>query len=260
MTTSPDLSGWTVSLDLWGTLIVHGDRTAVTDWRVAEFTRVLDAFGQAKPDPQIRHAVTAADRLALHRQRHDGQQPSVGDLLAGILDPLAVQATAEMLSVLEVVHTHASLRGCPHPIDGAQDALRALVGTGARLVLTSNTLSTSPQVHRQLLDDLELSPFFADMLFSGELGIAKPRPEVFATVAERAHTTPERVVHVGDDWLTDVRGALDAGCRAVQYQPTGRPARPGVLAVAALDQLVDALSVACLSNDADGITRKEDPR
>ncbi|SBT40793.1 HAD family hydrolase [Micromonospora narathiwatensis] len=250
MTNPPDLSGWTISLDLWGTLIVHGDRAAVTDWRVAEFTRVLDAFGHARPGAQIRHAVTAADRTALHRQRHDGVQPTVGELLAGVLDPLAVQATAELLSVLEVVHTHASLRGCPRPIDGAQGALRALVRTGARLVLTSNTLSTSPQVHQQLLDDLELSPFFADMLFSGELGVAKPRPEVFATVAERAHSTPEKVVHVGDDWLTDVRGALDAGCRAVHYQPTGRPARPGVLAITALDQLVDALSAACLPTGA----------
>ncbi|GIJ30653.1 hypothetical protein Vqi01_58150 [Micromonospora qiuiae] len=254
MTTTPDLSGWTVSLDLWGTLIVHGDQTAVTDWRVAEFTRVLDSFGQARPRAQIRHAVTAADHLALHRQRHDGTQPTIGELLAGILDPLAVQATGEMLSVLEVVHTHAGLRGCPHPIDGARDALRALAGTGARLVLTSNTLSTSPQVHRQLLDDLELSPFFADMLFSSEVGLAKPRPELFATVAERAHTTPERVVHVGDDWLTDVRGALDAGCRAVHYQPTGRPARPGVLAITALDHLVDAVSAVCLPAGALPVT------
>ncbi|MFI7510517.1 HAD family hydrolase [Micromonospora aurantiaca] len=250
MTTAPDLSGWTVSLDLWGTLIVHRDQAAVTDWRVAEFTRVLDAFGHARSSFQIRHAVTTADRLALHRQRHDGTQPTVGELLAGILDPLAVQATAEMLSVLEVVHTHASLRGCPHPIEGAQDALRALAGTGARLVLTSNTLSTSPQVHRQMIDDLELSPFFADMLLSGELGIAKPRPEVFATIAERANTTPERVVHVGDDWLTDIRGALDAGCRAVHYRPTGRPARPDVLAITALDQLVDAVLAARLPADA----------
>ncbi|MFD6757246.1 MULTISPECIES: HAD family hydrolase [Micromonospora] len=246
MTTSPDLSGWTVSLDLWGTLIVHGDRAAVTEWRVAEFTRILDAFGCARTETQIRHAVTAADRLALHRQRHEGTQPTVGELLAGILDPLDVQATADMLSVLEVVHTHASLRGCPRPVDGAVGALRALVATGARLVLTSNTLSTSAQVHRLLLDDLELSPFFADILFSAELGIAKPRPEVFATVAERAHTAPENVVHVGDDWLTDVRGALNAGCRAVHYRPTGRPARPGVLAITALDQIVDAVSATCL--------------
>ncbi|SCL13096.1 putative hydrolase of the HAD superfamily [Micromonospora nigra] len=257
MTNSPDLTSWTVSLDLWGTLIVHGDRAAVMDWRVAEFTRILDAFGHARPITQIRHAVTAADRLALHQQRHGGVQPTAGELLAGILEPLAVTATTEMLSVLEVVHTHASLRGCPRPIDGTQDALRALIGTGARLVLTSNTLSTSPQVHRQLLDDLELSPFFADMLFSGELGIAKPRPEVFATVAERAHTTPDRVIHVGDDWLTDVRGALDAGCRAVHYRPTGRPARPGVPTIAALNQLVDAVSA---TSQPAGVLSSSEPR
>ncbi|MEU7802536.1 HAD family hydrolase [Micromonospora arborensis] len=243
--TALDLSDWTVSLDLWGTLIVHSDLPAVVDWRVAEFTRVLQAFGHNVSAAKVRDAVTATDRLALDRQRHDGMQPTLGELLAGILAPLGVEPTAELIPVLEVVHTHAALRGCPRLVDGAEDALRALVTTGARLVLTSNTLSTSPQVHRQLLDDLELAPFFVDMLFSGELGIAKPRPEVFATVAERAHSTTAMVVHAGDDWLTDVRGALDAGCRAVHYRPTGRPARRGAPAITALDQLVDALSIAC---------------
>ncbi|GAB3066299.1 HAD family hydrolase [Micromonospora schwarzwaldensis] len=244
MTTGQDLSGWTVSLDLWGTLIEHSDQAAVTDWRVAEFGQVLAAFDQDRPASQIRQAVTSVDRLALHQQRHEGTQPTTTKLLAEILNSLAVQETPEMLQVLDVVHTHASLRGCPRHIDGAQDTLRALARTGARLVLTSNTLSTSPLVHRQLLDSLELSPFFADMMFSGDLGVAKPRREVFLRVAERAHTTPDRVIHVGDDWLTDVRGALGAGCQAVYYRQAGRPARPGVLSIIALDQMVNAVLAA----------------
>jgi putative hydrolase of the HAD superfamily len=107
-------------------------------------------------------------------------------------------------------------------------------------VLTSNTLSTPGEVHRQLLADLDLAGYFDDLLFSSDLGIAKPRPEVFAAVAARAGTTPGRVVHAGDDWDTDIRGALAAGCRAVYYHPHG-PARPQAPGITHLEQLPTAL-------------------
>jgi putative hydrolase of the HAD superfamily len=117
--------------------------------------------------------------------------------------------------------------------------------SGARLVLTSNTLATSAEVHRRLLDDLGLSVYFADMLFSGELGIAKPHPDVFAAIAARAQCPPERVWHVGDDRRTDVSGALTAGCRAVHYRPDGEAAREAVPVITQLGQLIDLLTTAC---------------
>ena len=248
--TATTLAGWTISLDLWGTLINHTDKNAVAEWRVAEFVRVLEAFGHNRPPDQVRTAVTATDRAVLNRQRHKGVQPALDDMLTAILDPLDVPAAPEMMPVLRIVHTHAALRGCPQPIHGAVKALAALTATGARVVLTSNTLATTSAVHRQLLDDLDLAAYFDDMLFSEELGVAKPHPNVFATIAARAQSTPERICHVGDDPRTDVHGALATGCRAVHYRPTGRTARTEVPVITHLDQLVGTLTAICQAADA----------
>jgi HAD superfamily hydrolase (TIGR01509 family) len=210
------------------------------DWRITEFSHVLDAFGHTLPARRIRDVIISADTAAVQEQRTHGTQPTPDGQVADILDALGITATTDLMTVLATVHTHAILRACPQATPGARTALAALVETGARVVLTSNTLSTPSAVHRQLLDDLDLSAYFDDLLFSGDLGVAKPRPEIFATVAARAAVAPDQVVHVGDDWDTDVQGALAAGCRALYYHPHV-PAQPDVPSIAHLDQLTDTL-------------------
>jgi putative hydrolase of the HAD superfamily len=234
------LDGWVISLDLWGTLLTHGDRAAAMDWRITEFGRVLRSLGHALPDTLLRDTVIGADAEAARSQRAHGTQPTPDGQVTDILDALGVPSGADLMTVLTIVHAHAVLRACPQPAPGARTALATLAEMGARVVLTSNTLSTPGDVHRQLLDDLDLSGYFDDLLFSGDLGIAKPRPEVFAAVAARAGTTPGRVVHVGDDWDTDIRGALAAGCHAVYYHPHG-PARPQAPGITHLEQLAGTL-------------------
>lgn len=242
--TAGALTGWTVSLDLWGTLIEHTDPGAVADWRITEFSRIFGAFEHSRTPEMIRAAVTRTDQDVLTRQRHHGVQPALPDMLAAILKQLHIPALAPMLQVLAVVHTHAALRGCPQPITGATQALAELTATGARIVLTSNTLATSAEVHRQLVDDLGLTPYFDDLLFSGELGVAKPHPGVFAAIAARAGCPTERICHVGDDRRTDVDGAHRAGCLAVHYQPSGRGAAD-TPAITHLDQLAAAVTTMC---------------
>lgn len=223
------LSGWTVSVDLWGTLITHGDRQAASAWRITEFGRVLDAYGH-HPTPEVLGEIVGRTREeAAHRQRTAGAQPKVEAQVGSVLDELAIdRGTVGLMKLLLTVHTHAVLRACPQPIPGAIAALDAIKTAGGRLVLTSNTLATPPDVHRLLLADLGLLDLFDDVLFSGDLGVAKPHPDVFAALAERAGSTLGRVIHVGDDQLTDVDGALSAGCHAVHYNPHRASARPRI--------------------------------
>lgn len=214
------LSGWTISVDLWGTLITHGDRQAASAWRITEFGRVLDAYGHHPAPDMLSEIVGRAREETAHLQRTTGAQPDVEAQVGAVLDELAIDRdTAGLMDLLVAVHTHAVLRACPQPIPGMIAALDAIKAAGGRLVLTSNTLATPPDVHRRLLADLGLLSLFDDVLFSGDLGVAKPHPDVFAALAERAHSPLDRIVHVGDDQLTDVDGALSAGCHALHYNP-----------------------------------------
>jgi FMN phosphatase YigB (HAD superfamily) len=48
------------------------------------------------------------------------------------------------------------------------------------------------------------------------IGHAKPRREMFEACATALGRAPETIIHIGDNERTDVRGALDAGFRAIR--------------------------------------------
>ena len=48
------------------------------------------------------------------------------------------------------------------------------------------------------------------------VGHAKPRREMFEACAAALGRAPETIIHIGDNERTDVRGALDAGFRAIR--------------------------------------------
>jgi FMN phosphatase YigB (HAD superfamily) len=53
------------------------------------------------------------------------------------------------------------------------------------------------------------------VVVSGEVGIGKPDPAVFAYAIDRLGASPRDTVMVGDSWERDVLGALGAGLSAV---------------------------------------------
>jgi FMN phosphatase YigB (HAD superfamily) len=242
------LAGWVVSVDLWGTLITYGDRDAEAAWRLREFEAVLREFGHAIHGSRLRDVLTQARALTLQKQRMTGSQPTAHEQVTAVLAALGVGTAPEMTDILVTVHTHAVLRACPEVIPGAHAALAAIRAAGGLLTLTSNTLATPASVHRQILDGLDLLAPFDDLVFSCDIGVAKPRPEVFTVVAERQGTTTAHVVHVGNDWRTDVLGALEAGCRAVFFNPRGKPPRPQAPGIGHLSELAAVLVTACAAH------------
>lgn len=238
------LQDWVVSVDLWGTLITYGDRDAEAVWRIREFGTVLAEFGHHLPAAQVQEAILTVRADTRRRQRATGEQPPVRDQVEQMLTSMGLPLDERLVDTLLVAHSHAVLRACPELIPGAHGALRTLRQAGARLVLSSNTLATPASVSRLILDDLELTDLFDQTVFSCDVGLAKPRPEMFAAVAAAAGTTLERVVHVGNSVTTDIHGALAAGCRAVLFDPQNKPCPAGVRAITSLDQMPDAVLAA----------------
>ena len=118
------LAGWTVSLDLWGTLITHGDRKAADAWRITEFDRVLHAYGHHPAPEQLSEIVGRTRAEAAHQQRTAGAQPNVEAQVGAVLDELGIDRDApDLLKLLLAVHTHAVLRACPQPIPGARESV-----------------------------------------------------------------------------------------------------------------------------------------
>lgn len=89
----------------------------------------------------------------------------------------------------------------------ALDALRELSGIAPVVTLSNVTcVDADTEGLRQ-----RLAPWVTDLFPSCTLGYAKPDPRAFLTVAERHGVAPASMIHIGDDWVCDVLGALDAG-------------------------------------------------
>ena len=82
-----------------------------------------------------------------------------------------------------------------------------------KLALISN-FDHSPHAHR-LLDELALRPFFDAVVVSGDVGVTKPNPAIFAPALEQTRLVANEALFVGDSPEDDVAGARAAGLRPV---------------------------------------------
>jgi FMN phosphatase YigB (HAD superfamily) len=97
--------------------------------------------------------------------------------------------------------------------DDTVATLRELQGT-FKLGLVSN-VSQLPDLLWRDLDNFGLKPFMGGVGFSSEIGIRKPRPQIFEHVLRELDVKPVDAVFVGDRLVDDVAGAQAIGMRAV---------------------------------------------
>lgn len=65
----------------------------------------------------------------------------------------------------------------------------------------------------EMLEKSELRPHVDAVAISEEVGIRKPRPEIFRAILERLGVNADEAVHVGDRLEADVRGATELGVK-----------------------------------------------
>jgi HAD superfamily hydrolase (TIGR01509 family) len=91
------------------------------------------------------------------------------------------------------------------------DYLAAARERGIRTALLSNAPGASKEVKNTMFD------YFDALVFSGEVGVAKPDPAVYLLAADRLGLPAARCAFV-DDSATNVRGAVQAGMVGVRHQ------------------------------------------
>ncbi|CAI5984282.1 unnamed protein product [Closterium sp. NIES-65] len=95
--------------------------------------------------------------------------------------------------------------------EGAVDSLLRLKQANVRLAIVSNFDSRL----RPILRDLQVDSLFDAIVVSAEVRCEKPSPQIFAIALEEIGvSSPGRAVHVGDDAVNDLQGAMDAGLHA----------------------------------------------
>jgi putative hydrolase of the HAD superfamily len=105
------------------------------------------------------------------------------------------------------------------------DAVRRARAAGLRTGLVSNSWG------RGRYDRDSFPELFDAVVISGEVGLHKPQPQIFALAAERVELDPSQCVFV-DDLRENCEGAEAAGMTAVLHRDTGDT-------LARLEQLLD---------------------
>jgi HAD superfamily hydrolase (TIGR01549 family) len=101
--------------------------------------------------------------------------------------------------------------------EGLEDALDRLRASGVKVAIISN----SEGMLAGLFEQLKLSSHFDLIVDSGIFGLEKPDPRIFQVALEKLATPPDRALHLGDTYATDVLGARAAGVRTALIDPHG---------------------------------------
>jgi 2-haloacid dehalogenase len=99
-------------------------------------------------------------------------------------------------------------------IGGSVDILGELRNRGHKLhALTNWSAETFPIARRRF----EFLKWFENIVVSGEVGLAKPDPRIFALAIERCKLDPTRTVFI-DDSLKNVEAGCNAGLHALHFR------------------------------------------
>ena len=124
---------------------------------------------------------------------------------------LGIEAPAEVLTAV------ADRRISFNPYPESVAVLRRLKALGLKLYVVSNW----DILLEEVLGTLGWMQYFDGIVASALLGVEKPDPRIFEEALRISGMRRERVIHVGNDPVTDIRGAAAAGIDTVLVDREG---------------------------------------
>jgi HAD superfamily hydrolase (TIGR01549 family) len=123
-----------------------------------------------------------------------------------------VAVASDVLESTAMAYRHAYLEG-RGPIDGAR-ALLAALREHVTIGIVSNNVRDEQEAKLTLCG---FDRFIDALVVSGETGISKPDPAIFAIALTRLGIRADEAVMIGDSWAADIEGACAAGIRAIWF-------------------------------------------
>jgi putative hydrolase of the HAD superfamily len=184
--------------------------TLLVDFGGVLTTNVFDAFADfcraegLAPD-------TVRDRFMTDPEARD----LLGDLETGRIDEAEFEPRfAALLGVEPAEGLIDRLFAGMVPEPAMLDAVRAARQGGVRTGLLSNSWG------QERYDRATLEELFDAVVISGEVGMRKPSPEIYALAAERLGREPERIVFV-DDLPGNLKPAREIGMATILHRDAG---------------------------------------
>jgi len=214
-----------ISFDLDDTIVDSESRSPA---RLAAAVDALRAAGVRRTAEVWEAAMAAAH----------GADPALGGRFAPLLAALGLDPASRDSAILAAREAYeAALFDGLTPFPDAEEVL-ARLKPRYRIAVTTNGPAA---LQREKLRRSGIEHLLDAAIVSGEVGVWKPDPAIFALTCEAAGVPPREAAHVGDALSTDVRGARAAGLYAIWRRPRPDAAPDGVEPDAIIDALSDIL-------------------
>lgn len=122
----------------------------------------------------------------------------------------------------------------------AEGVVRAIAAEKPVLILTNGITA----VQKSRLAHSPIADAAAGIVISQEVGVSKPRPEIFQIALDRLGIGPREALMVGDGVTSDVTGANNAGVDVCWYNPRYAQLPEGVHAEYEIDDIRDLVKFA----------------
>ncbi|WP_394843813.1 HAD-IA family hydrolase [Pendulispora brunnea] len=99
--------------------------------------------------------------------------------------------------------------------EGLPAAISRLRSAGVKVAIISNSEGRLAS----LFEELGILACFDRVVDSSVVGVAKPDPRIFSFATEAFGISPDRTLHLGDTFATDIAGARAAGIRTALIDP-----------------------------------------
>jgi len=108
-------------------------------------------------------------------------------------------------------------------IDGAYHLLDYLKGKGYPLYMASNGFT---EVQSRKLARVGMTDYFDGIILSEAVGANKPSPLFFEYALKQTGLEAKDVIMIGDNYNTDIVGAMLSGIDQIYFNPEGKPLNP----------------------------------
>ncbi|MGE5397335.1 MAG: HAD family hydrolase [Chitinophagales bacterium] len=207
-----------LTFDFWNTLFKESDPAKTASLRIEGLEEVIKRYGHNVEKDLIRKKLVLCWDIARREQLISGIDITPRKHVENLICLLELPLNEKMMEEMYYVYTNVLWEVPPLLMNDRFEVLESLAQKYP-LGLICNTGATPGVVLREFMTSQGIHQFFSTVVFSDEVGWAKPNPEIFHYTLRLLGADPPASLHTGDDPLTDVIGARKAGMKSVWLAP-----------------------------------------